>query len=396
MEDLVEQEQERARAPREVDELPDPGDLGVEPRPARLERVLDPERRPDGEHRDPEPPRPDRRPGEGEHRVDADRPQQRALARHVRPADEQHPQLAAEPEVVADARGLGDQRVADAPRPSKQVSSSLDLGERVGGVLVGVGGERAEGLELARRRRASRRSPGPVRTRQASIGQGELGRPEQERRERGEELVLAGVEQVQEPGQPRDPPRGRLALGLERLAEPRQRRRRGTARASSRASRPESRTRSCARRSIACEDAADPRPSAGRRTPNSTRITRKNGIGPTSVAAQATSDGDGQHREHGRRDDRGRDREDPAAAAPGGERLGVDPLADVGPEQVEVFAEVEPRAQLVDGRLPVADRRRVGRARAARRPASPRRPGSAPCRGARRASRVPNRSRSAA
>ena len=44
-EDLVEQEEQRERAAREVDELLQAGDLRVEARAARLERVLDAQRR---------------------------------------------------------------------------------------------------------------------------------------------------------------------------------------------------------------------------------------------------------------------------------------------------------------------------------------------------------------
>ncbi len=45
VEQLVEQEQERQRPAREVDQLAHAGDLGVEPRSAGLKRILDAERR---------------------------------------------------------------------------------------------------------------------------------------------------------------------------------------------------------------------------------------------------------------------------------------------------------------------------------------------------------------
>ena len=51
---------------------------------------------PDRQRREPQPLGPHRGAGQRQHRVDADGPQQRALARHVRAGDDQHARVAAE------------------------------------------------------------------------------------------------------------------------------------------------------------------------------------------------------------------------------------------------------------------------------------------------------------
>ena len=66
-----------------------PGDLGIEPRAAGLERILDAQSGSDGQRREPKAGRAHRGAGQGQHRIDPDGPQQRALARHVRSADHQ-------------------------------------------------------------------------------------------------------------------------------------------------------------------------------------------------------------------------------------------------------------------------------------------------------------------
>ena len=45
VEELVKEEKQRDGTTRELDDLPHPGDLGIEPRSSRLERVLNPQRR---------------------------------------------------------------------------------------------------------------------------------------------------------------------------------------------------------------------------------------------------------------------------------------------------------------------------------------------------------------
>ena len=53
VEELVEEEKKRKRPSREIDQLPHPGDLGIKPRAARLQRILDAERPTEGQRREP-------------------------------------------------------------------------------------------------------------------------------------------------------------------------------------------------------------------------------------------------------------------------------------------------------------------------------------------------------
>ena len=116
---LVEQEQHRQRPGRLVDDRPEPRDLGEEPRFARLQRVLHAQRRADRQRRERQAPRAHRRAGLGEHRCDADRPEQRALARHVRSRDDQHARGGVQPHVVRHtARGA----ISGCARPSPSKS----------------------------------------------------------------------------------------------------------------------------------------------------------------------------------------------------------------------------------------------------------------------------------
>ena len=55
VEELVEEEEQRERPSRQVDQLPHAGDLGVEPRAAGLERILDSQGASHGKGAEPEP-----------------------------------------------------------------------------------------------------------------------------------------------------------------------------------------------------------------------------------------------------------------------------------------------------------------------------------------------------
>ena len=339
---------------------------------------------PTAQRREPQPTRPHRRAGEGEHGVDADRAQQRALARHVRAADERARAARRRAQTslrTQSARGSADGRALGVEAGLVLV----DLGERVGGVLVGVGGQRAERLELADRREPAG-DLGPGAHPPGVDRQGELGRPQQERRERGEELVVLASSRC----------RSRASRAIrrdagspsvsERLPEPGQRPATGTTRARAGASSSAS-TQGRASGARSRRERGGPAPSTGSRTRSRRRSTEKSGSVPRSVAAQRPATPDREHGEHG-----GDDRRDPRPEKTAGSlpqaasASGVDPLADVGAEQLQVLAQVEPRSQLVDGLLTRADRRRARPARAARPPASPRPRASARCRAARRAS----------
>ena len=141
-----------------------------------------------------------------------------------------------------------DQRVPD-PLGVEEGAVRLDLGEGVARVLVGVGRQGAEGLEVAHRGQpvgdgaAGRGAPG-------LDGECQLGGPEQEGPDRGEELVLHRVEEVDQPRQPRDPMRGRLPPDARASRSPRSRGASNGSR-SSRASSSASSRRSLALRSTA-------------------------------------------------------------------------------------------------------------------------------------------------
>ena len=116
VEDLVEQEQRRDRSARDVEHLPYALDLGVEARLAVLQRVLDADRRRHRQRREAQRDRAHGRAGQGQDRVDADRPQQRALAGHVGAGHDQHLALTVEGDVVAHGARNGEQRMSDAAR----------------------------------------------------------------------------------------------------------------------------------------------------------------------------------------------------------------------------------------------------------------------------------------
>ena len=69
---------------------------------------------PIGQRREPEPAGPHRKARLGHHGGHSHRPQERALARHVRPADHQRTHRAAQAHVVANAFLHGKQRMAQA------------------------------------------------------------------------------------------------------------------------------------------------------------------------------------------------------------------------------------------------------------------------------------------
>ena len=202
----------------------EPRDLGVEPRHARLQRVLDADRRADLERRQPQPPRAHRRPRLRQHGVDAHRAQQRALAGHVRAAHDEHAQLAGQAHVVADRDGLREERMAqpfavEAGRPGAQ------LGKDVVRMLVVVAGQRRQRLHLpdghqpAPHRRSRRAAP-------ALDGVDEVQIPQQQRPDQPDEDVVARIHEIHQRVQPRDAARRRLALDVELGAQRGQTRRR--------------------------------------------------------------------------------------------------------------------------------------------------------------------------
>ena len=101
---------------------------------------------------------PHRRARQRQDDVDADAAQQRALAGHVRSADDQRARMTvAEAHVVSDANPLVDQRMAERGRVEQRTGVD-DRRIRIGGMFVGVGGQRRERFDIADR-------PQPLRDR---------------------------------------------------------------------------------------------------------------------------------------------------------------------------------------------------------------------------------------
>ena len=206
-EQLVEQEEQGRRSLRQVRELPQPRDLGVEPRASVLQGIDRPDRGADGERGQPQAPRPHRRSRQGEHRVGSHRAQERALARHVRAADDQEARLVAEPDVVAHRARFGDQRVAELFGVEAR-APELQAGEGVGGVLVGVCGERGQRFEFAHGREPAREGCAEARP-PALDRERELRAREQDGRKGREDQVAPRIEDRHQPAEPRDLPPGR-------------------------------------------------------------------------------------------------------------------------------------------------------------------------------------------
>ena len=144
---------------RDVHHLADPLDLRVEARLAVLERVLDADRRAHGQGRQAQGARAHGGAGLGQHRVDADRAQQRALPGHVGAGDHQHLALARRAAGrCATERASGS---SGWPSPSRVEEGSRLL-------------EHGVGIVRGSRRRSCPGSPGPRARpgRRASQGRG--------------------------------------------------------------------------------------------------------------------------------------------------------------------------------------------------------------------------------
>ena len=137
-------------------------------------------------------------------------PEQRGLARHVRPADEQELALAVERHVVAHRAGFGKQRVAE-PTGLEQRAALLDLREGILGMLVGRGSE--EPRPRSRRRpRSSGRQPAPRPAASVPWRRPVAFPQEPERGERPEDQVVARIPELDQPGGRCAPMPGRPAV----------------------------------------------------------------------------------------------------------------------------------------------------------------------------------------
>ena len=150
MQDLVEQEQQRHRAARRLDDRR--GCAGSRRRSASGRPAASP--RCGASRRAPAATRAARRADrcarQRQHDVDADRPQQRALPRHVRAADDDHARAGRRRGARRCGRRLP-RRSADgrAPSASNTGPSSTSSGNGSVGLLEGVGRQRRQRLDLA-------------------------------------------------------------------------------------------------------------------------------------------------------------------------------------------------------------------------------------------------------
>ena len=174
VQDLVEQEQQRHRPARRVDDGADAQNLGVEPRvplPAASPRRAASRREPAPTARSRRAR--DRRAGERKHDVDADRAQERALARHVRSAQDHHARAGrAESRDRCAPRRLPESAGARAPtrrRSMRHLRRPAMLRKRIVRALVCVGRERRQRLDARRPRAASRPTAGPYDACQRAI-----------------------------------------------------------------------------------------------------------------------------------------------------------------------------------------------------------------------------------
>ena len=94
-----------------------------------------------------------------------------------------------------------------------------DLGKRVVGMLVGVAGQARTSASISPTVASQRTTLGAARGVPCIDRERQLRGPQQQRRERREELVLSRIEQMDEPVQARDLHRRRHALGIERRAQ---------------------------------------------------------------------------------------------------------------------------------------------------------------------------------
>ncbi len=213
VEELVKQEEQRQRSAGTIDHLAHPGDLGVKPRAAGLERILDAERGADGQGREVEPRGTHRCSGQGEHRVDSHGAQQGALARHVRAAHDQDPRHLAERDVVAHANRRLEQRVADRfGLEARGPSTSSGNGSAGFSAAYDASAQSASNSPIASSQWPISR-PDPAR--QASIRSASWIVQSQMNGKGHEELVPLVIEQLQQPGQSADLGRGGQSVGLE-------------------------------------------------------------------------------------------------------------------------------------------------------------------------------------
>ena len=178
------------------------GDLRVKPRVARLQRILDAQCRADCQGRQPQRGRSNRSAGQREHDVAADRSQQRALAGHVGAAHDEQSDTS-KLHVIRHHLRCRHERMPQPDAVKRPGALVCEGWERVGGMFVGVRGQRIKRFVLPKRLNPLR----DVRTEFAAPGfnrQGDLRRPQQERRHYPEQQIVLPVVHLREPMQTLD------------------------------------------------------------------------------------------------------------------------------------------------------------------------------------------------
>jgi hypothetical protein len=248
-----------------------------------------------------------------------------------------------------------------------------ELREGIVRMVESVAGEGAEGLDLARggepaAHRRSRTAPPVFHARGGVHG------PQDERLEYADRHVIARIETFHQLVQAGDVLRRRLAAGIERLPQF-ARMPDGNCSRSSRSSTSESNPNSCAASSTAAITAVVEALWRCRKKPLMSRITeRRVARGGIEAGPQVDEPADGGQPGDERREAGGAQRgeqphddsqipigESRRHFAPGRQRDGVDAGARLFAGDSQVFAQVEPRAQLVDGLIAGANR--LGRRR---------------------------------
>ena len=166
--------------------------------------------------------------GQGEHRVHAEGAQERALARHVRAADDVDAAVAAQRDVVADAAGARQERVPQRlPFQTRPIGD--DFRVRIVRVLVGIAGKAGQGLEL-RHRVEPAADLGPRFAPPGIHGEGNLNAPEGHLERQAQVGIVRGAEPIDEAEELANALRRRRAVRHQPLLQRRQPGRRETLR----------------------------------------------------------------------------------------------------------------------------------------------------------------------
>ncbi len=207
LQNFIEEKEQGPSIAGAVDDGFQPADGGVEQRFAALERIANPHGGAELKNRRRERARTHGSACLSQHEIGADGAQHRALAGHVRPADQDEPHLVIEPKVIANAVCGWNERMTDFARLEARPRIG-DLRKRILRMVEGKRGDAGQGLELAncfepvRNVRSNLRPPAFDRMNQ-------MDREPQHEGDRDEELIpQAVVEPFDQRFEPADVSRG--------------------------------------------------------------------------------------------------------------------------------------------------------------------------------------------